>query len=384
MPSGRDAILDQTFVPRPTPLIESVHVWAYNPPMELPPLSLQTVKRYVTLKTHTIRALPVVILMPHSSCNCRCIMCDIWQGNGNLQQLTAVDIQNLLDDLERLGTEWVVMSGGEALMNRNLFQLCDLLRDRGLKVSILSTGLLLEKFAAPVVNHTDDVIVSLDGPEAIHNAVRRIPKAYERLQRGVRAVKALQPDFPISGRCVIQRLNYAAWPQIVDAARDIGLDHISFLAADISTDAFNRPELWDEERSVSVQLSPDEVADMRVVLEQMIAAYDADFATGFIAESPDKLRRIPAYYAALHGDEAFPTVRCNAPWVSTVVEADGTVRPCFFHAPLGNIRETPLPELLNSPAAIAFRRQLDMDTDPICRKCVCSLNLRPTVRVNGH
>jgi radical SAM protein with 4Fe4S-binding SPASM domain len=60
-----------------------------------------------------------------------------------------------------------------------------------------------------------------------------------------------------------------------------------------------------------------------------------------------------------------------------VVEADGTVRPCFFHAPLGNIREMPLSDILNSERAIRFRKDLDMDTDPICSRCVCYLNLRP-------
>lgn len=30
---------------------------------------------------------------------------------------------------------------------------------------------------------------------------------------------------------------------------------------------------------------------------------------------------------------------CNAPWVSALIETDGTVRPCFFHRSLGNIHQ---------------------------------------------
>jgi radical SAM protein with 4Fe4S-binding SPASM domain len=71
----------------------------------------------------------------------------------------------------------------------------------------------------------------------------------------------------------------------------------------------------------------------------------------------------------------FPENHCNAPWVSTVIEADGTVRPCFFHRPLGNIHERPLETIINSDEAMAFRRQLDIKTDPICRQCVCTLYL---------
>ena len=345
-------------------------------------IGFDTFKRYLTLKTHRIHTLPIAILMPHSGCNCRCVMCDIWKGNGNTQQLTEADVRSLLNSLKKLGTRQVVMSGGEALMNPNLFRLCDILRAEGMKITILSTGLLLSRYAADVITRTDEVIVSLDGSEAVHNAIRRIPNAYRKLAEGVRAVKALDPAFAVSARCVIQRGNFADWPNIIEAAREIGLDAISFLPADVSSEAFNRPEPWADDHTEAVQLDRQELPQLQAILELLITNYQSDFATGFIVEAPAKLRRIYDYYAAFHGLAEFPPVRCNAPWVSTVVEADGTVRPCFFHEAVGNIRETPLPDLLNSSTAINFRQNLDMDTDPVCQKCVCSLNLRPTVKVN--
>src|ERR1700704_2429499 len=84
-------------------------------------------QRYRTLQTHRISALPVVILMPHSACNCRCVMCDIWKDNKNLKQLTEQDISGLLTALRKFGTKQVVMSGGEALLNKNFFALCRIL-----------------------------------------------------------------------------------------------------------------------------------------------------------------------------------------------------------------------------------------------------------------
>ena len=83
----------------------------------------QTYKRYRTLQTDVISSLPIVILMPHSACNCRCVMCDIWKENKNLKQLTENDILDLLVSLKKLGTQQVLMSGGEALLNPNFFQL---------------------------------------------------------------------------------------------------------------------------------------------------------------------------------------------------------------------------------------------------------------------
>src|SRR6201985_1169661 len=99
----------------------------------------QTYRRYRTLQTDIISALPVVILMPHSACNCRCVMCDIWKDNKNLKQLTEHDISDLLGALKKFGTRQVAMSGGEALLNTNFFRLCKLLKQNDIKITLMST-----------------------------------------------------------------------------------------------------------------------------------------------------------------------------------------------------------------------------------------------------
>jgi MoaA/NifB/PqqE/SkfB family radical SAM enzyme len=304
-------------------------------------------------------------------------MCDIWMANRTKHELTREDLERHLAVFDRFEVQRVVLSGGEALMHSNLWTLCELLGDRGCKITILSTGLLLAKHAEGVVRWADDVVVSLDGSRPVHEAIRRIPRAYDRLAEGVAALRAIDTGFRVTGRCVLQRRNFADLPNIIDAAHEIGLDQISFLAADVSSSAFNRPDPWDGERVSDVALSGAEVDAFWRVLESVFGKYGADFASGFIAEKPEKLWQIYEYYAALNGRGDFPERHCNAPWVSTVVEADGTVRPCFFHAPLGNIHEKSLDSILNSPGAIEFRRRLDVRHDSICRRCVCTLYLPP-------
>jgi hypothetical protein len=63
--------------------------------------------------------------------------------------------------------------------------------------------------------------------------------------------------------------------------------------------------------------------------------------------------------------------------VSAVVDADLTVRPCFFHPPIGSLANNSLLGVLNGPAAVDFRRNLDVAANPVCRRCVCSLNWKP-------
>jgi MoaA/NifB/PqqE/SkfB family radical SAM enzyme len=337
----------------------------------------QTYKRYRTLQTDIITALPIVILMPHSACNCRCVMCDIWKDNKNLKQLTKNDIRELLVSLKSLSTQQVVMSGGEALLNPNFFRFCEILQKQNIKVTLLSTGLTLKKNAKQLVQWVNDIIVSLDGNEEIHNNVRNIPDAYQKLKEGVHCIKGIEPNFRITARTVIHRLNFRYWPVIIDSAKEIGLDQISFLPADVSSHAFNREVLWSDQRQHEILLHENELEELKNITEKVIEVNDADLH--FIAESPQKLRKIHSYYAAFYNLIPFPYKKCNALWVSTVVEADGTVRPCFFHPPLENIREQTLETILNNEASVRFRKELDMEKNDTCKKCVCYLNLAPGV-----
>lgn len=332
-------------------------------------------RRQLTRTTHRIYTLPIVILMPHSRCNCRCVMCDIWKANRSGNELTRADLARHTAIFERLGVRQVVLSGGEALMHSNLWSLCALLKELDVTITLLSTGLLLARHAHEIVRWCDEVIVSLDGSQPVHDAIRNVPRAYERLAEGVAALRAADERLPVSARCVIQRRNYADLPNIIDAARELDLDRISFLAADVSSEAFNRPEPWEGQRVADVALNREQVEEFTGILETTLITHRELFDTGFVAESPDKLRRVVQYYRALNGDGALPVNQCNAPWVSTVIEADGTVRPCFFHRSLGNIHDRPLDAILNDPEAIAFRRQLDVRSDPICARCVCTLAL---------
>lgn len=345
------------------------------------PTPNEILKHFLSLRTNKIYTLPIVILMPHSRCNCRCVMCDIWKENATVQQLGESDIEELLFSLKKLKTRLVVMSGGEALMHPNFFRLCDILHSRKIKITILSTGLLLKKYAEEIIAKTNEVIVSLDGSQVVHDKIRNIPDAFKKLKDGVAELKNLNKDYRVTARCVLQKANFNDLPNIVDAAHEIELDQISFLSADVSTDAFNRPDLWEDDKINEVRLSLNEVDQFQEIIENLINTHTKDFKNGFIAESPDKLRRFYNYYAAFHGLCDFPTVTCNAPWVSAVIDADGSVRPCFFHKKIGNIKNQDLVDILNSENSITFRNNLDIKTNSICKKCVCSLNLSPLAKL---
>jgi len=324
---------------------------------------------------HVIGSLPILVIHAHSSCNCRCLMCDIWKSRVN-KTFGLQELEPQLESIRRLGVRWIVFSGGEPLMNPELPQVCEILRREEIRLTLLSTGLLLKKYAKAVAAAFDDVIVSLDGPPEIHNAIRRVPAAFELLQAGVCALREIRPDIRITARSTIQKANHKHLMETARAAKLLSLDGISFLAVDVSSQAFNRDLAWPLSKQQEVGLSLSELATLDSGIELLIRDGGWELGAGFIAESTEKLRRIGRHFRSQLGLEPAEAPVCNAPWVSAVIEADGEVRPCFFHPSIGNLRDGSLEDVVNEEKALSFRRNLNIPNDSICRKCVCSLNYR--------
>ncbi|MFL6450140.1 MAG: radical SAM protein [Bryobacteraceae bacterium] len=318
----------------------------------------------------TLTALPVLVLYPHRRCNCRCVMCDIWKDR-SADEISPDDLERHLDDISRLKVQWIVLSGGEPLMHSDLFRLTALIRSRGIRVTILTTGLLLEHHARSIVESVDDVIVSLDGPPPIHDQVRRVPGAFTRIACGIAALHQLNPEFPVSARSTVQRLNYRYVRETARLVRQLGFRSISFLAADMTSQAFNRTTALNVLGQAKLALDEGQISELSVEFSGLWSDWAG---TDFLVEDRPKLHRILQHFRAQLGVTEPVAPRCNAPWVSAVLESDGTVRPCFFQDPIGKAGESSLLEVVNGPQAVAFRSSLDVSTDSICKRCVCSLN----------
>ena len=322
-----------------------------------------------------LTTLPILILNVHSRCNCRCVMCDIWKRETN-DQLHAQDLERHRASLLNLGVRQAVLTGGEPLLHNDLAALCNFFREQNIHLTLLTTGLLLHKRADEVATLFDDVIISLDGPPEIHDAIRRVNGAYNLIHRGVAAVRHRSPSLPITCRTTVQKANHRHLRETVDAARALGLDSISFLAADLTSQAFNRLLVWPNEKQSEIALTVEETRALEEEIELLILEYKAGINHNYIVEPPAKLRRIARRFREHLGEFAPQSPICNAPWVSAVVEVDGSVRPCFFHRAMGNVTSSTLEEVINGDAAEKFRQTLDIETNATCQRCVCSLNYR--------
>ena len=96
-----------------------------------------------------VGSLPILVLFPHNRCNCRCVMCDIWRIS-QVREITVEDLQAHVESLRRLKVRWVVFSGGEPQMHTDLAALSRLLRALGVRLTLLTAGLLLEAQGATI------------------------------------------------------------------------------------------------------------------------------------------------------------------------------------------------------------------------------------------
>jgi MoaA/NifB/PqqE/SkfB family radical SAM enzyme len=328
--------------------------------------------------THRTFALPILLYAPTSRCNSRCVSCDWWRTDG-ATDLKQEEVRALAAELPRLRTKLVVFTGGEPLVRDDVFELADLFRAEGVVLHLLTSGLALERHAEAVIERFAAVTISLDGhTRELYRGIRGVDGLLA-VERGVKRLKELSPRLPVRARSTIHRKNFRALPDLIDKAAAMGLDQISFLAADVTSESFGRFPMATAPDVGGLLLDASETAELERVIEEALVSHAASFREGRVAEVGDRLRRLSRYYRAHRarregGDAQFPEVRCDAPWASAVVEADGTVRPCFFQPPVGNVRAKGLGPLLDDEM-VRFRRGLDVAGDPTCQRCVCSLRV---------
>src|SRR5471030_1156286 len=206
--------------------------------------------------TNRTFVLPLLIFYPTGRCNSRCVSCDWWKQSG-ADDLTLDEIATVADALPALGTRVVVFSGGEPLLRPEVFDAAQLFRVQGMTLHLLTSGVLLERFAERVARQFSRVIVSLDATSAsLYEQIRGVD-ALATVGRGVARLRRVAPEVPLSGRATLHRANFRELPRLIEYARSLGLDRISFLPADISSLGFGRAAAPD---GASLALDADEIA----------------------------------------------------------------------------------------------------------------------------
>ena len=281
------------------------------------------------------------------ACNARCLHCGSNAGRPRERELDTAEMKGLVRDLGALGTESVTLSGGEPLVRSDWTEIAAAIRDAGMRLEMITNGLCAAEQADAVAGAGFFAVTfSVDGPEAIHDRLRGVRGGLERLLRGAARLKELGVRI---GACTqINRQNLPALDELYALLVARGFDGWQLqLTMPIGMAALHRDELC---------IAPADLPEV----ERKLLAYERDGA--MFCHPADNIgymsRNEPALRSGTGRDHQV-WMGCRAGIDVIGVTSDGTVRGCLSLPSafdVGNVRERPLAEIWNDPAAFAWNR----------------------------
>jgi len=135
-------------------------------------------------------------------CNLRCVHCrcssDMEASEGDF---TTEEAKKFIDDIVEFCSPVLVLSGGEPLLRRDIFEIARYGTDKGLRMCMATNGTLIDDTVCEKIKSSGIRIVSLslDGSKAeIHDNFRNCPGAFDGILRGASMLKKHGIEFIIN------------------------------------------------------------------------------------------------------------------------------------------------------------------------------------------
>ena len=171
----------------------------------------------------------IIIVRVLQACDADCFMCDFRRSTDSYRW-SADDALRTAKSAARAGITHARLTGGEPLLHDNILGIVRNLAQESLRVSIITNGgALEEKIDALVTAGLDQIIVSLDGPDASHDKFRGTKGLFNAAVRGLRRADALNPRPRLRVNTVAGPHNYDRLPEVFDLLADLNVDDWSII-----------------------------------------------------------------------------------------------------------------------------------------------------------
>jgi MoaA/NifB/PqqE/SkfB family radical SAM enzyme len=161
-----------------------------------------------------------------TGCNLRCIHCRASATElMSPDDLSTSECLRIVDELAQYAPLILVLSGGEPLWRRDVFEIASRANQRGLRVALATNGTLMDEAMA---ERTRDagivrVAISLDGADrATHDSFRGHDGAFEAAIRGLRCLQDVGLSTQINS--TVSRHNAHQLPELIELAKRLKVD----------------------------------------------------------------------------------------------------------------------------------------------------------------
>lgn len=321
------------------------------------------------LANHVVYKPRLIFWEVTKGCNLRCIHCRATATElSSSLDLPITKALNLIQQVSQLGQPILVLSGGEPLFRRDIFDLAGYASSLGIRVALATNGTLVSpEVARKIVDSgVRRVSISLDGADAAtHDAFRGIPGAFEAALHGFRNLRELGMSLQIN--MTITRHNAHQLPAVLDLAKNIGADALhTFLLVPVGC---------------GVAIAEEQMVPAEEYEEILNWFYDRSLDSGIEL----KATCAPHYFRVLRqrrraerrGAEVPPspsegmsamTKGCLAGTGVCFISHRGEVYPCgYLPVVAGDVNQQPLAEIWENAAVFQDLR----DTSKLKGKCGC-------------
>jgi MoaA/NifB/PqqE/SkfB family radical SAM enzyme len=271
-------------------------------------------------------------------------------------------IRSLISQAAELGAVMYNVWGTEPLLRQDLPQYLAWAKKLGLRVSLITNGVLLKERLREIADYLDYLVVSIDGVGETYRKIRGVD-AYREVLQGIE--KAVEAGIKTGINCVLCSYNVKEAPLLVQLAQELGVT-VTFEPVH----PFEEVRGWEE---IEVAGRPEYMRAVDKIIELKREGYRIGNSYAYLG----LMRRF-----SYEGND----FRCRVGRFLLLVEPDGRVNvPCSKYGCIGSFREESLHELWNSPFAIANRER-----SRGCNQCLFSgfveasllYDLKPSAVVN--
>lgn len=352
------------------------------------------ISRFIADGSGRANRLPVGLVYEATMrCNLHCEFCyvgDLLNLEGEWRQELSIDA--LRDAFPEQAGLQVSLTGGEVFMRKDILSVMDLFREKGYSCGYLTTnGTIIDDARAnalaelALAGFLKHISVSIDGPGELHDLARGVKGTFERTAEGLRrlqrAARRRAAPLRVSINTTVTHESLDALDQMVEVAEELGVDaiglnHLMFSTPEEVADTVRITGAKDAS-VISTFVTPDPGLDVGRVRAKVTRLQQRCKERGIRFDFRPKVlpQLMDSYYtpgAALEG-------RCLYPFLHARVSFSGKMYFCpFIRIEVGDLTESSLEEIWNSPHYVELRRRLlEHRLFPVCRRC-CKVELSPT------